>query len=368
MIHCLMKEPKPVEEIPSEDSIARVYIIVLNWNGWRDTIECLESLFRLDYPDYEVVVCDNGSSDGSLEQIRRWARGEIEVEARNPALAGLISPPIPKPITIAEIDGGNGGVSDGAADPRLLFIQTGSNLGFAGGNNVALRYVLKLGDFDFAWILNNDTVVRPDALSHLVQRMGDRPDAGICGSTLIYYDDPAKVQTWGGAIYNHWVARGGYLGNFASPMPLPEASEVERKLDYVVGASMLVRKEFLQQVGLMDEAYFLTFEETDWATRAKGRFTLAYAPGSIVYHREGAATGSHRDPSSRSSVNEFYCIRNRVLFTRKHYPLALFSVICAIGASVLYRLFNRRWKHVSAVIRGAAEGLTAPKFSRKQLP
>jgi GT2 family glycosyltransferase len=363
MIHSLMKEPKPVFATPSETPNARVYILVLNWNGWRDTIECLESVFRLDYPDYEVIVCDNGSSDGSLEQIRRWARGEIEVEARNPALAGLTSPPIPKPIPLAEVGGGKDCASNGEDVPRLLLMQTGSNLGFAGGNNVALRYVLKLGDFDFVWLLNNDTVVRPDALSQLVQRMAARPDAGICGSTLLYYHDPSKVQAWGGSIFNHWVARGGHLGNLASAMPLPEASEVERKMAYVEGASMLVRREFLEQIGLMDEGYFLTGEEIDWATRARGRFTLAYAPGSIVYHREGGATGSHRDPSLRNSVNEFYCIRTRVLFTRKHHPLALFSVLCAIGASTLYRLLNRRWKHASAVIRGAAVGLTAAKLS-----
>jgi GT2 family glycosyltransferase len=363
-----MKEPRSVQEMPSEASIARVYIIVLNWNGWRDTIECLESVFRLDYPDYQVVVCDNGSSDGSLVQIRRWARGEIEVEARNPALAGLTSPPIPKPIPLAEISGGKDRASDGEGFPRLLLMQTGANLGFAGGNNVALRYVLKLADCDFVWLLNNDTIVRPDALSHLVHRMTARPDAGICGSTLLYYDDPSKVQAWGGSIYHRWVARGGHIGNFASAMPLPEASEVERKMAYVVGASMLVRKQFLEQIGLMDEGYFLTFEEIDWITRAKGRFTLAYAPGSIVYHREGGITGSHREPSRRSSLNEFYCIRNRVLFTRKHYPLALFSVLCAIGASALYRLLNRHWMHVSAVIRGATEGLTATKRSGNQLP
>lgn len=358
----MLKEPKPVGETPSEASIPRVYIIVLNWNGWRDTIECLESLFRLNYPDYQVIVCDNGSSDGSLEQIRRWARGEIEVEARNPALAELVSPPIPKPLPVVEIGPGKNDVSEGECVPRLLLIQTGKNLGFAGGNNVALRYLLKLGDYDFSWILNNDTVVRPDALSHLVNRMIERPDAGICGSTLLYYDDPSKVQAWGGSIWNTWVARGGIIGNLESATAVPLVSEVERKMAYVVGASMLVRRQFLEKIGLMDEAYFLTSEEIDWATRAKGQFTLAYAPGSIIYHREGATTGAHREPSLRSSVNEFYCIRNRVLFTRKHRPLALFSVLCAISASALYRIVKRRWKHVSAVIRGAAEGLTVPKL------
>jgi GT2 family glycosyltransferase len=99
--------------------------------------------------------------------------------------------------------------------------------------------------------------------------MAARPDAGICGSTLLYYDDPSKVQAWGGSVYNRWVARGGNIGSCASTTPLPNAEEVEKKMGYVIGASMLVRRQFLEEIGLMEEGYFLTFEEIDWATRAK---------------------------------------------------------------------------------------------------
>jgi GT2 family glycosyltransferase len=355
-------------EGPSHSTTGRVYIIVLNWNGWRDTIECLESVLRLDYPDYKVVVCDNGSSDGSLDQIRHWARGEIIAEARGPSLAALTSPPVPKPIELVEVNLAGASMDGKKSAARLLLIQTGANLGFAGGNNVGLRYALNRWDCDFAWVLNNDTVVRPDALSHLVRRMRERPDAGICGSTLLYYDDPTKVQACGGSIYNKWVARGGHIGRFADVRHLGTARwcaadprEVERKLAYVVGASMLVRRSFLEHIGLMDESYFLTFEEIDWATRGKGRFKLAYAPLSIVYHREGAATGSHRTTLGQSAIVEFYSNRNRVLFTRKHYPFALPSVLCAIGLSAFHRVLHRRWRNFGAVARGLYRGLTTAK-------
>jgi len=340
----------------SQATVGHVYIVVLNWNGWRDTIECLESVLRLDYPKYRVVVCDNASSDGSMDQIRRWARGEIKAEARNPALAALTSPPVPKPIQFAELPPA-GTRTDCAA--RLLLIQTRANLGFAGGNNVALRYALKRGDWDFAWLLNNDTVVRHDALSHLVHRMRERPEAGICGSTLLYYDDHSKVQAWGGSVYNKWFARGGHIGKLADAGHLPEAEEVERKMAYVVGASMLVRRSFLEQVGLMDERYFSTFEEIDWATRAKGKFGLAYAPDSIVYHREGAATGAHRAASRRSALTEFYTSRNRVLFTRTYHPLALPSVLAAVGLSAAHRLVNLRWQNLKALILGVIQSFKA---------
>jgi GT2 family glycosyltransferase len=358
-----------VDGTTSPTPSGRVCVLVLNWNGWRDTVECLESVLRLDYPDYKVVVCDNGSSDDSWNQIRRWAQGEIGAEARNPALAALISPPIPKPIPFAEYDPAEPANCRGDAAARLVLIQTGANLGFAGGNNVGLKHVLRgEDDCDFVWILNNDTAVRPDALSQLVQRMKERPEAGICGSTLLYYDDPSKVQAFGGAVYNKWFARCGCIGNMADAAQLPEAEEIERTMAYVVGASMLVRKSFLERVGLLNEQYFLYFDELDWAARAKGKFQLAYCPRSVVYHREGGIIGTNRAASNRSAMSEFYTSRNRILFTRRYHPLALPSVLAAVGVSATHRLLNLHWRNLKAVIRGFFQGLTASKIPRNQQP
>jgi len=361
-----MKGATDLEEVPSRCPAGRVYTIVLNWNGWRDTIECLESVFRLDYPNYKVVVCDNGSTDGSVEQIRRWARGEIPVEARNLELAALTSPPIPKPVPFVEVDGLETRGNDGAGGvPCLLFMQTETNLGFAGGNNVVLNYVLGRGDCDFVWLLNNDTVVRSDALSHLVQRMKERPDAGICGSTLLYYDDPSKVQAFGGSVYNKWFARGGHIGKLTNAAQLPEAREIEPMMAYVVGASMLVRRSFLEQVGLLNEEYFIYFDELDWAERAKGQFHLAYSPRSIVYHREGGIIGSHR--AHQSPLAEFYLVRNRLLFTRRYHPLAIPSVLLGIGLSAVHRSVKLRWKNLGALIRGGLQGIRLSMSGKQQI-
>jgi GT2 family glycosyltransferase len=361
----VLKEEHNLEDAPTSGArTGRVYIIVLNWNGWRDTVECLESVLRLDYPDYKVVVCDNGSTDGSLDHIRRWANGCEAVESRNAALAALTSPPVPKPIPFAELDPALDSKASGDSAVPLLLIQTGANLGFGGGNNVGLRYVLNCDHFDFIWLLNNDTVVRPDALSHLVLRMKERPDAGICGSTLLYYDDPSMVQAWGGSVFNKWVSRGGHIGAQAHASQPPAVEEVERKMAYVVGASMLVRRSFLERVGLIDEQYFFGFDEIDWATSAKGQFRLAYSPRSVVYHKEGSAMGSHRTSSRRSATSEFYTIRSRVLFTKKHYPFALPTVLCAIALSALHRVLNRRWKNLGALARGTLQGLSMTKNPR----
>src|SRR3990172_7009722 len=118
--------------------VSKVYILIVNWNGWGDTVECLESVFRNDYPDYQVIVCDNGSEDGSLDLIRAWAEGNLDVfvPEDNP-LRRLSIPPFAKPVPWVELDReqaetGGAGARDGA---RLILVQTGANLGFAGGDN-----------------------------------------------------------------------------------------------------------------------------------------------------------------------------------------------------------------------------------------
>jgi len=353
----------PGEGQPNRSSRAasrRVYILLLNWNGWQDTIECLESVLRLSYPDYQVIVCDNASQDCSAEMIRRWACGQLRAYISNSDLSHLTEPPIPKPISIQELRVDS--IEATEIDPKvqILLLHTGKNRGFAGGNNVALDHVLKRQDFEFVWLLNNDTVVDKDALSHLVDRMTEKPRAGICGSTLIYYHNSTRVQACGGSVYNRWLARGGHIGAAAALDNLPGTAEVEATLKYIVGASLLVRRSFLEQIGLMDEQYFLYFEEIDWATRAKSSFGLAYARDSKVYHKEGKSIGSTAKARTQSALAEFYLTRNRVLFTRKHYPFALPTVFSAIVASALDRAFHRRWENLLALCRGVLDGMRVP--------
>src|ERR1017187_9290134 len=123
-----------------------VCIVVLNWNGWRDTIECLESLFHLEYPNYCVVVCDNASSDGSPEQIRRWANGETIASCANAHFEYLTTPPIAKPIPFMSYVSPSASLSGTNPKSDLVLIETGGNLGFAGGCNVGLRYALARTD------------------------------------------------------------------------------------------------------------------------------------------------------------------------------------------------------------------------------
>lgn len=332
----------------------RVYIVLLNWNGWRDTIECLESVFRSDADNYRVIVCDNDSKDESLTHIKAWADGHLDVALhRHHELRELSFPPLDKPLAYLEYDRSmaeSGGDPD-QGDARLVLIQTGSNLGFAGGNNVGLRYALVRGDFDYVWLLNNDTVIKPDALTQMIARMQQLPSAGICGSTLLYYSRPDKVQAWGGAKYNKWLGTTQMLGAFSREGEVIDHPGVESKLSLISGASMLVSKPFLQQIGLMREDYFLYFEEIDWAIRAKGRYQLCYAPGSIVYHKEGGSIGTNSIvPKEKSFTADYYGVRSRLLFTRFFFPWCLPFVYIGLFPVLVNRLRRRQWQRVSMIL------------------
>jgi GT2 family glycosyltransferase len=221
-------------------------------------------------------------------------------------------------------------------------IRTTANLGFAGGNNIGIRYALSAGDADYVWLLNPDTVVRPEALCAMVARMKAVPGAGICGSTLLDYGDPLRIQSLGGARYLKWAGVGVPLGA-RQKWPMDVAAEsIEKELSYVAGASMLVSKEFLEAVGLMEEGYFLYFEEIDWAQRAAGRFKLAYAPDAIVYHKEGGAIGSSRSGRHRSPQSFFWLTRSRLRFTARYHPEAVPSVAAySLMNCLQWALLNR---------------------------
>lgn len=314
-----------------------VYILILNWNGWQYTVECLESVLRLNYPAYRVIVCDNASDDASVDKIQAWCEGRLDISVpESSPLRHLSYPPVPKPVEYvlySREDAEKRNSSE--TSPLLTLINTGANLGFAGGNNVGLRHALLRGDFEYVWLLNNDTVIDPDALSAMVRRMGDCPGAGMCGSLLPYYDRPDIIWTQGGGTFNRWLARSACIGN---GLPLGEGlprNTVESLMKYVAGASLLVTKEFLEEVGLMCEDYFLYNEEPDWAFRGSQRYTLVYTPESIVYHKVGMSTKKGFDRNEDIDFPEDYVFRSSLKFTRTFFPCALPVVFVRVAINRL---------------------------------
>jgi len=230
----------------------------------------------------------------------------------------------------------------------------GANLGFAAGNNVGVRLAMRDPDCQFVWLLNNDTTVAPDALARVVARAESDPTIGLCGSTLVYHHNQQMVQAFGGATYNSFSGKSRHIGAFAPLSAVPtDPTETENRMSYVVGAAMLVRRAYLEQVGLMQEDYFLYYEEIDWATRGRSRFRLGYAPESVVFHKEGASIGTSAGGGSPLSL--FYLYRNRVRYAWRYHRILVPSVLffCAVDLAKL--VVRRRWPQVFAALRGVLQ-------------
>jgi len=377
-----------------KEDFPKVYIVILNYNGWADTIECLESVLRNDYPNYQVIVVDNNSPNNSMEYIKKWAEGKLDVWVRSDhPLRHLSFPPVKKPIPYVYYGreeaekGGNSDWENGliakslnskkgidqvfsqstnqpfnkstiqpinySTKYPLVLIQTGENLGYAGGNNVGIRYALAKNDFGYIWILNNDTVVEKNALSELVWKFEEyrrkKKKVGITGSKLLYYDRPEIIQGVGG-IYNKWLAVNKHLGIFEKDRGQYDSEEVSKRMDYVIGASMLVSRDFIEEVGLMCEDYFLYFEEVDWAMRGKRKgYQLGYCWKSRIYHKEGRSIGTSSKGKERSEISDFYLTKNKILFTKKFFPKCILSVCLGLGVVAFNRIRRRQFNRIKLI-------------------
>jgi len=328
----------------------RVHVVILNWNGWRDTLECLESLFRQSYDNYQVVVCDNDSQDGSIEKIQSWANGDLPApDVSGSPLARLSQPAIRKPLQTVLLDR-HAAESCGPEyeNVPLVLIRTGGNLGFAGGNNVGLRFVLRQSSGDFVWVLNNDTVVEPDALTHMVQHSLTLAQSGTpntCGSLVCFYDDPKVIQALGGSRFNRWTGIASQtLGRFLPLDSTIDHGSVQSQLDYITGCSWLLPLDFLKTVGLMEERYFLYYEEIDWTLRSGGRYVNTYSPQALVYHKEGSSIGSKTLKRGASMLSEFYMARNKFRVAAKFFPVSLPVVFVFTMLQAANRLRQREPK------------------------
>ena len=343
--------------IQSARDDAVLAIILVNWNGWRDTIECLESIFKNAGNDFQVIVCDNASSDESCDKITQWASGQLVCEPASTNMAQYSSPQITKPIKLKYID--ENGNTSGDTGANLILIQTGSNLGFAGGNNVGLQYAQEHSECEYFWLLNNDTVIEENAIKSLIAHMQASPNVGMCGTRIQFYCQPDVIQALGGATYNPWTGTSQCIANYEASQTQISDHEIVSKCDFIVGASMCLTREFLEKVGFMEEKYFLYYEEIDWARRAKGKFEMGYASGVTVYHKEGGAIGSSSVKGSRSALSEYYLMRSKLLFTRSHYPTKLPSVYLYGIGQVFIRLLRGK-KNLAKAITLAMIGKNLP--------
>lgn len=329
------------------------YIVLLNWNGWRDTIACLESIFRLEEARFRVVVCDNLSSDGSLEKIAAWCRGEINAEApAHPRLKTLVGK-LDHPVNYLRVTAEQAASLSlrGRSEP-LILIDNEANLGFAAGNNTGLRFALNQGEMSHAWILNNDTLVDPLCLSRMLARLLGEGENAACGSMIHFFDQPETIQAIGGNRFN---TRSGVAaqseGRFLLEHDAIDISAIERQIDYLSGCSMLLPRHLLETVGLLNEDYFLYYEEIDWFTRAGPAVSCCIAADARVYHREGGSIGS---PSWRettpSLTADFHIFRSKHRFMSRHHPDSLFFCYLSSCLEVGKRILRGQLRNAGVVL------------------
>lgn len=304
-------------------SKARIGIAIVNWRNAADTIACLESLQHLADQDVTVFVCDNGSSDGSVEKLVAWATEALPASGKS--------------LRVWQ----DGEVPAAPPADYLNIIAGQRNLGFAGGNNQCIALALADPAIEAVWLLNNDTEVLPNSLSALRARMAQDARIGLCGSTLVYHHDKTTVQAVAG---RYDIARGAgrEIGQGLTVATLPPRSEVEAQMSYPPGASMLASRQFIDTVGLMEESYFLYFEEIDWTLRGRPDFIPAWAPDSIVYHKEGGSIGT--DGRGRpSDLSLYYNLVNRLRVARRFQPGAIPANLARLVAiAVKYALKGDR--------------------------
>lgn len=295
----------------------KVYIVLLNYNGSLDTIECLESLLKLSYENYQIIVVDNSETLEPFESLIQWALGNLTVTET--VFENLIFPLEQKPIDFLKVEEDNFFANE--IIEKIVFVKANANNGYAAGNNVALKFILKFAQTDsFIWVLNNDTIVDKEALTAQVSYLSkpENSTIGILGSKLTYYYKPMEIQAVGGK-FNKIFYISTHVGEGQSISKLKNQFQ---NIDYVNGASMFFKLTFLKKTGLLCEDFFLYYEELDWAYKSNlAGWKLDWCPSSIVYHKEGASIGSSYDSKKKTFFSEVNLFKSRKIFVKKHFRL-----------------------------------------------
>ncbi len=331
-------------------------IVIVSYNSSDVLLDCLESLVALGDPALTIVVVDNASTDQTVDALRDWASGTTSYSV--PADCPFALTPVQKPIPLAEVTA----EAPGDDSANLVLLHAGVNGGYAGGVNLGLDYLQRRPDIRNFWILNPDSMVPPQSLPVLKARLEEGPAFGLMGGRINYLEDSDTVQIDGGTVnFKTGVTSNINLGKPAATSPYPNA----RDLDFIMGASIIASREFVETVGPMPEDYFLYYEEVDWAMR-RGSLTLDYCPGFLIYHRAGTSIGSPTLARFASPFSLYFMHRNRMRFLRRFRPLGLITGYAYSLAKIGQILLRGAWPEAMAVFR-AVHALPPPKSVRARL-
>jgi GT2 family glycosyltransferase len=291
----------------------RVIFVVLNYNGGEDTLACLRSIGKVEYGNYRTVVVDNASTDGSADEIERQF-------------------------------------------PDVLLIRNGVNEGFDGGNNVGIEAALGEGA-DAVFLLNNDTVVCPGILRHLVAASLALPRAGILGPKIYYHDEP-QLLWWAGCEKKHsasgWLLV--YTAEGKKKVDRGQYDEVKR-IEGANGCAMYVRREVFEEAGLFDARYFMYNDEFDVCDRARrAGWDCYFVPAARVWHKVSRSAGG-----SYSPILHYLWTRNWLLCSRKQTRLFLWPMLYYAYAKECYWIYCglRREGQLAAAEAALAGGWAA---------
>ncbi len=334
-------------------------IVIVTFRTPADLVHCLDALRKADRAEpFDIFITENaggGAYDDTLEALRR---------------GGYVFAPAPEPV------GENSFVRlsscrDEASGVEIHFGQARENLGYAGAINIWLRRLMADGKWKGFWILNPDTAPDESALRELVA-YARRHDKGMVGSRIVFRDNPELIATRG-LKWRPLAAKTKGVDKFVSAKFHPDRLDIEARIDSPSGASVFITAGCLKKIGLMDEDYFLYFEDLDWGVRAKSACGIGCAERSNVPHIGGASIGSATSRRDRSALSVHLDHRNRLLFVRRRhprwYPWTVLIVLARTGEFVAVGA----WANFRAALSGWAAGVLGETgrpdrfFARRQL-
>lgn len=329
----------------------KTFILILNWNGWEDTVQCLESVVLSTCPVKRIVVIDNGSTDDSVYRIESWAAANI------PGRTGYTAQILPLRTHSRGMTQPEESLKGEYQTAPLVIIRTGANLGFAGGNNVGIRYALTKGA-DYILLLNNDAFFRsPETLSVMVNFMEKTPRAGACGARLFYPDGlpqqsygnfPSALRTLAFLFPLYKLLPQNWLKNVRRSNIIPEDSVQQPiPIDWPSGACLMIRSKMIEDVGLLDERFFLYVEETDWCFRMRAKsWDRYYLPQAEVIHTFGGSV------NNAAESMQHYHLESQITYFRKHFSKPVLLII--IAGYLLRSLFSICYWKVAAMVQSGS--------------
>lgn len=299
----------------------KVSIVILNWNGYHDTVECLESLRKIKYPNYNVIVVDNGSNGNDAELLKEKYSSYIDL------------------------------------------LNNKINKGYANGVNIGILYAREHYSPEFFLLLNNDTIVANDFINQMVKVACDEQIIGMVGPMVYFYGSLNKIESVGG-ILDMWTGQ-AQLNNHGQT---DTGQFSNMKIADWFGSCLLLKSSVIKTVGLWDEDYFVYWEDVDYGIRVKkAGYKIVCAQDAKIWHK-GAASVSLR----QSGFGEYFMMRNQVRFMRKHasrcqyFSFLIYYSTCRIWLWGLSLMFRGRMKQSLGLIRGAIDGLFDKRIGESQ--